>query len=74
MCRLAAAFVAPFYGAKSSKRKAFNPMLGETYEMVTENYRFLSEKTQHEPKQQSCFHMEGRGYKLWAYAFAKPKF
>jgi hypothetical protein len=34
---------------KLRKRKPFNPMLGETYELVTENYRFLAEKVQHTP-------------------------
>ena len=31
------------------QRKPFNPMLGETYELVTENFKFLSEKVKHNP-------------------------
>ena len=34
---------------KIRKRKPFNPMLGETFEMVTENFRFMSEKVSHVP-------------------------
>jgi len=30
-------------------------MLGESYELVTENYKFLSEKVKHNPDQVTCF-------------------
>lgn len=50
---------------KVRKRKPFNPMLGETYEMVTENFRMLVEKYQHLPDQIAVYCMEGKGYKLW---------
>jgi hypothetical protein len=36
--------ITPFVQIKSRKKKPFNPMLGETFEMVTEHYRFLAEK------------------------------
>lgn len=36
-----------FHSMKYRKRKPFNPMLGETYELVTENYRFFAEKIEH---------------------------
>ena len=32
------------YSAKTRKRKPFNPMLGETFEFVTPDYRFIAEK------------------------------
>ena len=32
---------------KIRKRKPFNPMLGETYELVMENFRFVCEKVSH---------------------------
>lgn len=28
---------------KNKTKKPFNPMLGETYELVTEDFRFISE-------------------------------
>jgi hypothetical protein len=30
-------------------------MLGETYEIVTDNYKFLAEKVKHNPDQVSVF-------------------
>jgi hypothetical protein len=30
-------------GNKIRTKKPFNPMLGETYELVTEDFRFVSE-------------------------------
>jgi len=41
-------FVA-FNTIKSRKKKPFNPMLGETYELVTDKFRLVSEKVQHLP-------------------------
>lgn len=43
-------------------KKPFNPMLGETYELVTEDYRFFGEQVSHHPPV-SAFIQEGRGYK-----------
>jgi oxysterol-binding protein 1 len=34
---------------KLRTKKPFNPMLGETYELVTEDYRFFSEQVSHHP-------------------------
>lgn len=36
--------------AKIRKRKPFNPMLGETFEMVTDDYKFMIEKVMHVPE------------------------
>ena len=41
------AFLAGFQSMKFRRRKPFNPMLGETYELVTEQFRFVSEKIEH---------------------------
>lgn len=38
-----------FATTKFRKRKPFNPMLGETFEYVTEDFRFLAEKVMHIP-------------------------
>jgi hypothetical protein len=59
---------------KIRKRKPFNPMLGETYELVMENFRFICEKVQHQPTQIVAFNMEGRGFKIWGYNKPAPKF
>jgi len=39
-----------FSSTKIRKRKPFNPMLGETFEMVTDKFRFLTEKCIHMPE------------------------
>lgn len=46
-----------------SIRKPFNPMLGETYELVREDkyFRFVAEKVSHRPVQ-LAFHAEGRDW------------
>jgi oxysterol-binding protein-related protein 3/6/7 len=48
--RLTYAFIAfnTIYSmVKLRKRKPFNPMLGETYEFVTDKIKYVSEKVQH---------------------------
>ena len=37
-------------------------MLGETFEYVTEHFRFLGEKIQHNPKNILAFYLEGENY------------
>ena len=44
-------------------RKPFNPLLGETYEIITPNFRFISEQVSHHPPV-SAFHLEGPGYQM----------
>ncbi len=34
--------------------KPFNPLLGETYELVTDKFRFFSESVSHHPPVISC--------------------
>ena len=58
------AYLAAFQPIKVRKRKPFNPMLGETYELVTKNVKFIAEKTQHIPRQIEAFHLEGQDYIL----------
>ena len=45
MSYLVAAMASAAYTAKIRKKKPFNAMLGETYEMVTDRFIFLAEKT-----------------------------
>ena len=55
-----AAFAVSYYSNNRVKeravRKPFNPMLGETYELVREDlgYRFLAEKVSHHPVRMAC--------------------
>ena len=45
-------------------------MLGETYELVTEDFRFFSEQVSHHPPI-SAYHQQGKGY--WAIGFSDTK-
>jgi len=44
-------------------RKPFNPLLGETYEIIQPEYRFVSEQVSHHPPV-SAFFFEGPGYEM----------
>jgi len=59
---------------KLRKRKPFNPMLGETFEMVTESFRFLAEKVEHNPTQIVAFCLEGKGFRINGFNHPQPKF
>ena len=56
-------FLGPQVTASRRDKKPFNSMLGETYELVTEDYRFLAEQVCHHPPQ-SAFFVEGKGYTI----------
>jgi hypothetical protein len=43
--------------------KPFNPMLGETYELVTPNFRYFSEMVSHHPPV-SVFNCQGSGFEI----------
>jgi hypothetical protein len=44
--------------------KPFNPLLGETYELVTQKYRLISEQVSHHPPV-TAFHCEGSNYEVF---------
>lgn len=44
-------------------RKPFNPLLGETYEVVTPDFRFVAEQVSHHPPV-SAFFFDGPGYQM----------
>ena len=53
--------------------KPFNPILGETYEYVTEEFRFLAEAVSHHPPI-FVFHMEGTNFDLLRVSNPLPRF
>lgn len=74
--RIAAALIhsaALYHDCKFRHKKNFNPMLGETYEFVTSEYRFFSEQVSHHPPI-SAYKLEGRGYQMQGHTDAKSKF
>lgn len=64
--------IAPLNTMKYRVRKPFNPMLYETHEFVTEKYRCLTEKVEHEPRQIMNTYIEGEHYKFWCFSWPKP--
>ena len=53
--------------------KPFNPLLGETYEYVWKDFKFLAEQVSHHPPITAC-HAYGRGYEMWTHSDMKSKF
>ena len=49
ICYASIAVAVLLHTTRVRSRKPFNPMLGETYELVTDKFRFLAEKVQHTP-------------------------
>ncbi|KAJ2357969.1 Oxysterol-binding protein 3 [Coemansia sp. RSA 2618] len=58
-----------------AERKPFNPLLGETYEMVEPltGFRFVSEKVSHHPAIMACY-ADAPGFRLWQDSSGKSKF
>jgi hypothetical protein len=57
-----------------SKDKPFNPMLGETFELITPEYKMLSELTCHHPPIVAQY-VEGKsGYRRHSTLHPKPRF
>ena len=48
-------------------------MLGETYELVTEDYRYIAEQVSHHPPI-TAFAQEGKGYIILGFLDTKSKF
>mmetsp|Transcript_8283 Transcript_8283/g.13853 ORF Transcript_8283/g.13853 Transcript_8283/m.13853 type:complete len:207 (+) Transcript_8283:2072-2692(+) len=63
-----------YWSVKMRKRKPFNPMLGETYELVTDKFRLICEKVMHTPKQIVTFELEGANYLVKGFNRPLPKF
>jgi hypothetical protein len=69
-----AGLISPLCSMKYRIKKPFNPMLSETYEIVTGKFRCLSEKTEHSPRQIISSYLEGENYKFYNYTWTLPQF
>ena len=58
---------------KTRIKKPFNPMLGETYELVTEDFRWISEQVSHHPPI-TAYYQEGKNYKIHGFNDTKSSF
>jgi len=54
--------------------KPFNPLLGETYELVTDKFRFLAEQVSHHPPVTALDCQGVSGYRVWTCNQARAKF
>lgn len=75
--RLALGYIAqivPYQAIRMRKKKPFNPMLSETFEYITPNFRFLGEKVAHRPNQILAFCLDGKGYRLLSNNNIQAKF
>ena len=73
--RVAAFAISPYSSTVGRTSKPFNPLLGETYELVSveKGFRFISEKVSHHPTIIAA-HAEGRGWKYQGDAEVKSRF
>ena len=67
------AVIAQYNVVRVPREKPFNPVLGESFEYVTENFRFISEQVSHHPPI-SAYHIEGHGYWGCSHAAIMPEF
>jgi len=65
--------ITSFNIARVPRKKTFNPVLGETFEYITQNYRYFGEQVSHHPPI-SAFSVEGEGYSIIGHSLIKPKF
>lgn len=73
LSHIAAFAVSSYAGARyRSSRKPFNPMLGETFELVRDSVRFIAEKTSHHPPIIAS-HADGPGWTMDQTSSAKNK-
>ena len=61
-------------GVERNSTKPFNPLLGETFEFISEGFRFLAEQVSHHPPITGCYCEGFSGYKVWTNSRAKTKF
>jgi oxysterol-binding protein-related protein 3/6/7 len=65
--------IAQYGGTQFRVSKPFNPMLGETFEMKSANWKFIAEQVSHHPPISAC-HVESNRYQLWMNSHLKTKF
>jgi oxysterol-binding protein 1 len=46
--------IAQYSSVEGRKQKPFNPVIGETYELLTPEYRFAAEQVCHHPPISAC--------------------
>lgn len=65
--------VTPWASAVGRTYKPFNPLLGETYEIIHRGYRFQSEQVGHHPPT-TAYHVDGANFESWGHIVLGTKF
>ncbi len=65
--------IAQYADTVNRTKKPFNPILGETYEYVTRDYKFFSEQVSHHPPISAC-HCHSELYEFWMHTHMKFSF
>jgi hypothetical protein len=65
--------IAQYGGTQFRVSKPFNPLLGETFEMKSSNWKFIAEQVSHHPPISAC-HIDSPRYQLWMNSHLKTKF
>lgn len=73
LAQIAGHYAGSFQAGIGRMDKPFNPMLGETYEMVTPEFRFLAEAVSHHPAV-LALHITGEGFDIRISTLAKVNF
>lgn len=68
MAYICAFKISRYSGQYEKRTKPFNPLLGETFELVTDKFRFFSEQVSHHPPI-SAFHCEGKHFSVFTNAY-----
>mmetsp|Transcript_16012 Transcript_16012/g.13990 ORF Transcript_16012/g.13990 Transcript_16012/m.13990 type:complete len:204 (+) Transcript_16012:61-672(+) len=67
-------FVISQYGGTQFRcSKPFNPILGETFEMKSNDWTFIAEQVSHHPPISACY-VDAVGYEFWSNSHLKTKF
>jgi len=70
---LVTAFVVSTYSQTERTKKPFNPMLGETYEYVGDDFKFLAEQVSHHPPIGAAY-ADSENWSFWSQQEVKTKF
>lgn len=73
MAYVAAYSASRYHSVLGRINKPFNSLLGETYELVTTKYRYISEQVSHHPPI-TAFHCESSQYDVFAQTRSSMKF
>lgn len=74
LCYVTAYVITNLTSIEKNSTKPFNPLLGETYELVTDKFRFLAEQVSHHPPVTALECQGNSGYKVWSCNRANTKF